>query len=117
MLSQEGCRVHGRRQKLCIVNRATIVHVNALQDLNQFISVLSVTQSPLQLIDANMAVPGAIQCLKDCFKLPHVIRVRLNCDRHQRHFLYLLTLVELLHVSHVKATYSLTKKWRVDLRV
>ena len=65
MLPQKCRGVHSRRQELSIVDQATVVHVDALEDLQELLGVLPVAQAPLQLLETDVAVTRPVQGLKD----------------------------------------------------
>ena len=73
-----------------------------MQDLNELVTVFTITQTCLQLIQTDGSVAITIQCLEDTLELLDIVRVRLHRNCHQGHLLDLFRLLELFEVANVQ---------------
>ena len=86
-----------------VVDGARRIGVGALQDLNELVAILPITQTMLQLFQTDGTVAIAVERLEDILELLDIVGVGLHGDGHQGDLLDLFRLLELFEVADVEA--------------
>ena len=86
-----------------VVDGARCISVGALQDLNELVAILTITQTMLQLFQTDGTVAIAVERLEDILELLDIVGVGLHGDGHQGDLLDLFRLLELFEVADVEA--------------
>lgn len=90
-----------RRSLTGVVDGTRVIRIGAFQDLNELVSVFTITQTMLQLIQTDGSVTIAIEGLEDTLELLDIVWVGLHGDSHQGNLLDLFRLLELFDVTDV----------------
>ena len=85
-----------------VVDSATVISVCCSQKLEEFWAVFTFAKTVLKLFETDSSVTVFIEGHEDFFELLDIVGRGLNCDGGQCYLLYLLGLVELLHVAKVE---------------